>query len=549
MARTRTASEEEELSPALGAAGVAQAGISVLAPHGQPANGPYMQLQHNAEDMGARQYELELVDQQEGALAGDGEEVSWAEQQRLLELHVDAICSTPEAFDDNSAVSEAAGGYGALEERVAGLQAQCEAAEVAAVKAEEAKAQLAQQQLELQTAMSKCMSAGEMDNARRMLRQQTELNAQLEGAHARHEYMTLQSAAAARALVGAKAILGAIEPHSSDCARCVAQRTISGNADDYCVHCKFKQLREEQQAFIAAKPGLSGSSEQQPEPEPELQSNPEVHPQRLPATELLSKAVKNVEAFFETRGLGDSSEGAIDALCAVGLPPEEWVLELSDMEEDGSLSSFIQAIFHQKHGEPDPEGASDGTAAALGAPPIAKARHPTSTGSTAHDGKSAPSSPIRRQSSRKSLRRVGSARNLLQRMSSGSSSNPKQPCNFWKENLELVTSYPEPINSSVKDALRLGVPQNYRRVVYLRLSGAEAGCRGDYDGCYAAACVLCFRLKALPVGGVSAIVVEGKFPSFGGELVQYSWMSDDHMLACDHQPNCSPNMRQSTHLH
>ena len=124
----------------------------------------------------------------------------------------------------------------------------------------------------------------------------------------------------------------------------------------------------------------------------------------------------------------------------------------------------------------------------------------------------------------------GSARSLLQRMSSGAP-DAKQPGNFWKENLELVGSYPEPIHSTVKDALRLGVPQDYRRVVWLRLSGAETSCRGDYDGSYAAACALCFRLKALPAGGAAAIVVEGKFPLFGGELVQYSWMTDEHMLA------------------
>jgi hypothetical protein len=41
-----------------------------------------------------------------------------------------------------------------------------------------------------------------------------------------------------------------------------------------------------------------------------------------------------------------------------------------------------------------------------------------------------------------------------------------------------------------------------------------------------------FVSQGLPVGGVGGIVVEGKFPLFGGELVQYTWLSDEHVLAC-----------------
>lgn len=84
--------------------------------------------------------------------------------------------------------------------------------------------------------------------------------------------------------------------------------------------------------------------------------------------------------------------------------------------------------------------------------------------------------------------------------------------------------------------------------VWLRLSGAEAFCRGDYDGCaparsamapvmsgtqllqglrglrrgrfYHAACKLCFRGLAR-LAGDPLPAVSGKFPTYGGELKAY----------------------------
>ena len=43
--------------------------------------------------------------------------------------------------------------------------------------------------------------------------------------------------------------------------------------------------------------------------------------------------------------------------------------------------------------------------------------------------------------------------------------------------------------------------------------------------------MLCFQLKALPEGGVKNVIVEGKYPLFGGELVQYTWLSDEDLQA------------------
>ena len=97
--------------------------------------------------------------------------------------------------------------------------------------------------------------------------------------------------------------------------------------------------------------------------------------------------------------------------------------------------------------------------------------------------------------------------------------------------------YPLLIEKKVKNELRKGVPQTYRRLVWMRLSGAEEYCRGDYDGYYEAAVRLrsspdkadrlltsflaglrcqvrlCFKLDKLPEGGVQAVEVEGNpFP-------------------------------------
>ena len=54
--------------------------------------------------------------------------------------------------------------------------------------------------------------------------------------------------------------------------------------------------------------------------------------------------------------------------------------------------------------------------------------------------------------------------------------------------------YPLLIEKKVKNELRKGVPQTYRRLVWMRLSGAEEYCRGDYDGYYESA----VRLRSSP---------------------------------------------------
>ena len=64
-------------------------------------------------------------------------------------------------------------------------------------------------------------------------------------------------------------------------------------------------------------------------------------------------------------------------------------------------------------------------------------------------------------------------------------------------------------------------------MVWLRLSGAEESCRGDYDGCYEAALRLCFKLDKLPEDGAYPTVA-GKYPTFGGKLVQYEWLTEAH---------------------
>jgi CRP-like cAMP-binding protein len=109
---------------------------------------------------------------------------------------------------------------------------------------------------------------------------------------------------------------------------------------------------------------------------------------------------------------------------------------------------------------------------------------------------------------------------------------PPPPPNFWRDNLEHVVAYPLLIGARVKKEIRLGVPQPYRRVVWLRLSGAEEFCRGDYDGYYEAALRLCLKLQQLPVreDGLGCLypTVEGKYPTFGGELVVYEWLTEEH---------------------
>ena len=91
-------------------------------------------------------------------------------------------------------------------------------------------------------------------------------------------------------------------------------------------------------------------------------------------------------------------------------------------------------------------------------------------------------------------------------------------------------AYPLLIGPRVKKQLRLGVPHPYRRVVWLRLSGAEESCRGDYDGYYEATLRLCLKLDRLPADG-SYPTIEGKFPTFGGQLVQYEWLTEEHLEA------------------
>ena len=59
--------------------------------------------------------------------------------------------------------------------------------------------------------------------------------------------------------------------------------------------------------------------------------------------------VRDVESWFEIRGYGDALTGAMEALRAIGLPPEQWVVELNDMEEDGSISGFIQAVRQERN--------------------------------------------------------------------------------------------------------------------------------------------------------------------------------------------------------
>jgi hypothetical protein len=110
------------------------------------------------------------------------------------------------------------------------------------------------------------------------------------------------------------------------------------------------------------------------------------------------------------------------------------------------------------------------------------------------------------------------------------SHGPPPPPNFWRDNLEHVVAYPLLISSRVKKEIRLGVPHSYRRVVWLRLSGAEEFCRGDYDGYYEATLRLCLKLDKLPEDG-SYPTIEGKFPTFGGQLVQYEWLTEEHVEA------------------
>ena len=128
------------------------------------------------------------------------------------------------------------------------------------------------------------------------------------------------------------------------------------------------------------------------------------------------------------------------------------------------------------------------------------------------------------------------------------------PQNWWRDNLEHVVQYPKLISKGVKHQIRRGIPQPYRRLVWLRLSGAEKLCRGDYDGHYWAACRACFNLDdsstcysehcqrksgadddpkscARVPTNPSDLNVVGKYPCFGGELRRWEWLSDRHFEA------------------
>ena len=366
-ARTRTAGEEAELKTVRAGLQQAQAGLSALAARGQSGAGPYQKLSAQCDQLLARQQQLEELPKHDPSrpelatapetVSDASEEAAWAEQQRLLELRVDGVSSvgigpamaTPavpmteeggDAFDGSNADADTES-LQELQQRVAELQSRCEAADASAAKAQAAETELAQQQAELRITMSECMAAGEMDLVRRALSQQTELEEKLAAAQARRERMVAKSAAAARALVGATAMLDASpeqqssSSNSSDCARCVAQRRSSGNAREYCVPCQLERLKEQQQQTLAARPASLQPARHEPSPEPEPEPEPEPDSdgapraaQRLPADEMLARGVRDATAWLDARGHGATASDAVAALQESGLPPEEWVLEL-----------------------------------------------------------------------------------------------------------------------------------------------------------------------------------------------------------------------------
>ena len=598
--RTRTADEEAELRTLSAAIEQSQTGLSVLASRGMAESVPGQKLRAQHGVLAARQVALEHFPEFQPsrpdlAVAGDdgdaddAQQAAWRERQRLLEFHVDgarAPQAAPPSGGDGGAAAEAwllaeldaegdeseaakgAASAAELQASVAALEQRCAAAEAGASKAAAAEEDLARQQAELRVSMSDCMAAGEMDRVRRALAQQGELEEQLAAATARRERLVATSAAMARQLVGAKAMLGAAAVQSGGCERCAR-----APADELCVPCQLAKLKAQQQAMIEARRGpaqavaVPASAEPEPEPEPvAAEAEAEAPRERSPSSvrlsdgEMLARGVKDVNEWLSARGHGDKAPDTVVALREIGLPPEEWLLELSDMEEDGSLEGFVESI--NRHKDASPSGAKESTAGGgggggeyegatvmaptqqlgtLGALPAAAGGHPTGDALICSGGS-------KRSSSSGLL-------STLQRMSSTQTQEVKPPRNFWNDNIDLVASYPALIDSAIKSALRLGVPQDYRRVVWcdftsnfdhfstvlrlslvyfddrLRLSGAEAECRGDYDGYYEAACVLCFQIKGLPVGGLNNLIVDGKYPLFGGDLVQYTWMRDQDIQA------------------
>ena len=273
------------------------------------------------------------------------------------------------------------------------------------------------------------------------------------------------------------------------------------------------------------------SAQQEPEPEPELELQPAPEPEPEPEPEAVAapepepevEPEQAIATFLRIRGHGSTAEAALYAFKESGLEPSTWLQELEQMEAEDALGGFVSSLHAiaaaRKEAARGPDGGPD-----LGSVPGATSPRPSA-------GEGARASRTSMGSSQSSAggstpRRSGGARlagALLERMDSPAR---RDPAGFWRDHLELCATYPALINDKVKEALRLGIPQHYRRVVWLRLSGAEAVCRGDYDGYYEAACVLCFKRKALPEEGVAGLVVEGKFPTFGGDLIQYNWLTD-----------------------
>ena len=279
------------------------------------------------------------------------------------------------------------------------------------------------------------------------------------------------------------------------------------------------------------------SAQHEPEPEPELELQPAPEPEPEPEPEAVAAPEPEPEVdpeqaiatFLRIRGHGSTAEAALYAFKESGLEPSTWLQELEQMEAEDALGGFVSSLHAiaaaRKEAARGPDGGPD-----LGSVPGATSPRPSapSMGQGMEGARASRTSMGSSQSSAggSTPRRSGGARlagALLERMDSPAR---RDPAGFWRDHLELCATYPALINDKVKEALRLGIPQHYRRVVWLRLSGAEAVCRGDYDGYYEAACVLCFKRKALPEEGVAGLVVEGKFPTFGGDLIQYNWLTD-----------------------
>ena len=99
--------------------------------------------------------------------------------------------------------------------------------------------------------------------------------------------------------------------------------------------------------------------------------------------------------------------------------------------------------------------------------------------------------------------------------------------NFWRDvGLAQLQPHPAPLPPKLKEELRKGVPQMYRRHVWLQLSGATSTCGGDFDGYYCAAVALLFARPELVEGvrGWEMVRVEGKSPLFGSpKLGCHEW--------------------------